>query len=58
MMLEEEMRDIKKLDIAFFQQPIFLAMNRNQQKLSPEQLQDLWLALPHARIEVMGSLDR
>lgn len=58
MILEERAKDIKKLDVIFYQQPIFLAISRNQRKLTTDDIQRVWMQLPLSRVEIMGTIER
>lgn len=58
MILEEKAQDIRKLDVIFYQQPIFLAFSHRQRKLTADDLQRVWMQLPRSRVEIMGTLEQ
>lgn len=58
MILEESVKDIKKLDVIFYQQPIFLAFSHSQRKLTADDIQRVWMQLPLSRAEIMGTVER
>lgn len=49
MVREDGQNDIRKLDTLFYQQPVFLVFSLKQQKLSSEQMRDVWQSIANVR---------
>ncbi|MEH8021946.1 transporter substrate-binding domain-containing protein [Rheinheimera metallidurans] len=57
MLAQQSQANIKKLDIMFYSQPIFFAINRKQNKLTTAQVQAVWEQIPSSRLAILGSTD-
>lgn len=53
----QKLPNIKKLDIAFYRQPIFFAIARSQKKLTTAQIQAVWDQIPSSRLAMLGNAD-
>lgn len=53
----QKLQNIKRLDILFYQQPIFLAITRSQKKITSAQIQAIWGQIPSSRLAMIGNAD-
>ncbi len=58
MVLNTSSEQIKKLDILFYQQPVYLAFSRQQHKLNTGQMQAIWQQIPLSRHEITGPFNQ